>query len=145
MLEEKKKEKLLAKTDADRNESEKRKREEDRKERKQEQADKTLLINRKETAKKAAGPTKHTKKGSKDSAAGKKLKERAELKTRKEAENEVQVEARREELIAEGATPIVLDDDKSGGSDDMDWESDQWEVVDHAVDWTILRKQTTRW
>ena len=139
MLEASKKETLLAKKDADKNEIEKRKREEEKKERKQREADKTVLVKRKDTAKKATGPTKQTKKKSKESAAGKKLKEKAELWKRKEEEDKVKVEARREELITEGVTPIVLGDDKSEGSDDMDWESDQWEVVDHAVDWNTAK------
>jgi hypothetical protein len=69
------------------------------------------------------------------SAAGKRLKERAELDARKKQEKEARVEAARKELIAEGLTVRVLDDDYSVTSEDMEWDYDQWEVVDHAVDW----------
>ncbi len=72
-----------------------------------------------------------------DSAAGKKLEERTSEE--KKTKDEVPPEARLEELIANGVTPMVLDDDKTGGSDDMEWESDQWEVVGHAVDWTTAK------
>ena len=38
-------------------------------------------------------------------------------------------------MIAEGLTVRALDDDDSVTSEDMEWDYDQWEVVDHAVDW----------
>ena len=116
----------MIKSDANKNESEKRKREEEQKERKLKMADETALKNR-----------KVSKKKSKDSAAGKKLEERPSEE--KKTKDEVLLEARREELIANGVTPMVLDDDKTGGSDDMEWESDQWKVVGHAVDWTTAK------
>ena len=69
------------------------------------------------------------------SAAGKRLKQRAELDARKKQEKEARIEAARKELIAEGLTVRALDDDDSVTSEDMEWDYDQWEVVDHAVDW----------
>jgi hypothetical protein len=129
------KERQLKKKDADKNESERRKREDDKKEKKQEEADKALLNSKKQIAKKKAAPTKQAKKQAKMSAAGEKLKARTEEYSRKKEETEKQVEARRKELLAEGLTVRVLDDDDTVTSQDMEWDCDQWEVVDHAVDW----------
>ncbi len=73
------------------------------------------------------------------SAAGEKLKARAEEYLRKKEETEKQEEARRKELLAEGLTVRVLDDDDTVTSQDMEWDCDQWEVVDHAVDWNTAK------
>ena len=133
------KERQLKKKDADKNESERRKREDDKKEKKQEEADKALLNSKKQIAKKKAAPTKQAKKQAKMSAAGEKLKATAEEHARKKEETEKQVEARRKELLAEGLTVRVLDDDDTVTSQDMEWDCDQWEVVDHAVDWNTAK------
>jgi hypothetical protein len=130
------KQRQLEKKDANKNESETRKREDDKKEKMQKEADKALLKNRKKITKNKAEPKMQTKKQQKVSAAVKRLKERAEEHARKKEEKEKQVEATREALIAEGLTVRVLDDDNDTvTSEDMEWEYDQWEVVDHAVDW----------
>jgi hypothetical protein len=128
-------------SDADRHEKELRKREGEKREKDQEMEDKATLAQKKAGTKKEGKPTKKTKKQAKVAAAEQDLKERVENKERKEAEREKDIEARRELLIAEGLTTVKLldDDDHSEGSDDMEWDYDQWEVKDHAVDWKTAK------
>jgi hypothetical protein len=81
-----------------------------------------------------------TTKQTKELAATTKLRERTEQMKKTAADKDKETQARREQLILEGVTPKILDDDCSAvGSDDMEWDDNQWEVVDHAVDWTAAK------
>jgi hypothetical protein len=126
------------KKQTDKDEQEKRKKEMKRKEEKEELDDKEVLDASKLNKKKGAATNKkQTKKPAKASGAEKKILERVELAKRKAAEKEEEIEARRKKLIAEGVTPRILEEDtRELGEDDMEWESDQWEVVGHAVEWS---------
>jgi len=127
--------------EANKNEKEKRKRDKERNEKREELHDKTILEGRKVTTKKVqAEGVKATKKAKAKVAQVAKIQEklnkRLELEEEKGKKLEKEIQARREKLMSEGVTPRILVDDISDvGDDDMDWESDLWEVVDHAVEW----------
>jgi hypothetical protein len=73
------------------------------------------------TKKRAAAPAKQTKKQARELAAGKKkLLERAELMKRNAINKENKTQARRKQLILEGVTPRILDNDVSVENDDME-------------------------
>ena len=128
----------LIESDADKNEEEVRKRDKQKKERIQKQGDDTILKERKAiNTKKAAKTTKERKEKDKEAKGGRNMKERAEDQERNKGKEKKGIEARRDFLLDEGLTTVkLLDDDESAGSRDMNWANDQWEVVDHAVDWT---------
>jgi hypothetical protein len=129
----------LLQTQADLNEREKRQREDKRQEKKGAQEDRAVLDARRVTKRKVAATPKQPKKTARESAAARKLQGRAEVMERKATEKEQQIQARRKQLISEGVTPRLLDDDYSAASDDMEWDNDQWEVVGHAVEWSTAK------
>jgi hypothetical protein len=127
--------------DAEESERNKKRREEEKREKTQKVADKKLLAEKKKNEKKAAKPVKETKKNAKLSPAAKRIKERFDNQEKKKAKLEEEIEERRALLISEGLTTVkILDDDESVvGDDDMEWTEDQYEVVDHAVDWKTAK------
>jgi hypothetical protein len=140
----------LIRKDAEENERNIRKRKEEREEESQAVADKLLLAERrasgkkaekKSSGKKAATPRKEAKKKVKLTPTAKRIKERYDDHEKKNAKKEKEIGERRAFLIAEGLTTVkVLDDDESElGDDDMEWTEDQFEVVDHMVDWKTAK------
>jgi hypothetical protein len=118
----------------DKAESDKRKRDE-KKEKGMEARNDRIILDAARKSGKNSGPAEKNKTGKKkESATDKRRRERAEELEKLKAEEEKEIQARRQQLISEGLTPRILDDDLSAGSDDMQWAEDQWEVVDHAVD-----------
>jgi hypothetical protein len=130
----------LIQKDAEKNERNIRKRKEEREEKSQAAADKLLLAEKRASGKKAATPRKEAKKKEKLSPTAKRIKERCDDHKKEKAKKEKEIEERRAFLIAEGLTAAkMLDDNKSVGDNDMEWTEDQFEVVDHAVDWKTPR------
>ena len=123
----------------DRTAKELKKLEDDRKEFLQAKVDRATLDARKVPPKKAT-VKKITKKQERALASAKKLNERVQLAETKERVKNDAIEARRKELVLDGITPITLDDDEvSAFDEDDEWDCDEWEVVDHAVDWKTAK------
>ena len=111
----------------------------DRKEVLQAKEDRATLDARKVPPKKAT-EKKITKKQERALAVAKKLNDRVQLAETKEREKNTAIEERRKELVLDGVTPITLDDDEvSAFDEDDEWDCDEWEVVDHAVDWKTAK------
>jgi hypothetical protein len=138
--EEAEKKKLIDK-DAEENDRNIRKREEEKKEKTQRAADKKILSDKKASGKKAATPRKETKKTAKLSPAARRIVKMCDDEEKKRTKKEKEVDDRREFLISEGLTTVKMldDDDSVVGDDDMEWTEDQYEVVDHAVDWKTAK------